>query len=148
MKKLFLLICVASLLLSCSDNKSNDEETLRHLKTVLWPEAYREQDTRLLDNILSDEFQMIDATGNWSNKENELEYIKNNKPSYDSFNYDIRRLDIFDDHTAVISGIGKIVNLANGERKITKYHSSNVLIKRNNEWKAISSHVSGVKSDQ
>lgn len=34
----------------------------------LWPRAYREQDTELLDRLLDDSFQMIDSEGKRSNK--------------------------------------------------------------------------------
>jgi ketosteroid isomerase-like protein len=123
----------------------NDEAVLRNLKEIEWAKAYREQDTKLLDRILADEFQMIDNDGNWSNKKLELEYNKNNKPLYDSFRFEIKRLDIFENGTAIIAGTGHITGKdKDGEYKI-EYQSSNVLIKRNGIWKAISSHVSGVK---
>ena len=36
-----------------------DEQTLRHFKTVLWPQAYRTQDVELLGQLLHDSFQDI-----------------------------------------------------------------------------------------
>jgi len=38
-----------------------DQATPRHLKELLWPRACAEQDIALLDSILADKFQMIDA---------------------------------------------------------------------------------------
>ncbi len=119
-----------------------EKETLRYLKEVEWPKAYREQDTQLLDRILGDDFQMIENNGDWSNKEKEMEYIQNNKPSYDSFSYEIKRLEILENGTAVICGTGHII--ADSIHSI--YQSSNVLIKRNGVWKAVASHVSGYKT--
>lgn len=125
---------------------TDDETQLRHIKTKLWPQAYRTQDSRLLDRILADEFQMIDASGEISTKAAELDYISKNKPDYKSFHFEIERLDIFENGTAVVAGQGTIIRVSeNGEQKIT-YRSSNILIKRNGVWKAISSHVSGVKT--
>ncbi|NNE67563.1 MAG: nuclear transport factor 2 family protein [Pyrinomonadaceae bacterium] len=124
---------------------SDDKAKLTHLKKVLWKKAYREQDTALLESILAEEFQVIFDGGEWSDKKGELEYIKKNRPDYDSFEYEIRRLDIFANGTAIIAGEGHVIGKnANGEYEY-KYQSSNVLIKRNGNWKAISSHVSGVK---
>ena len=134
------------LMVSCSAiAQTEDEMTLRHLKEVLWPKAYREQDTTLLDQILAAEFQMIDAQGNWSRKADELAYIKAHKPGYDSFWYDIKRLEVFENGTAIISGIGHIHSSGDDGPYQTEYHSSNVLIKRGKQWKAVSSHVSGIK---
>ena len=123
--------------------QKSDEETLRYLKEVEWAKAYREQDTKLLDRILADEFRMIDADGNWSSKKDEMDYISKNKPNYDSFRFEIKRLEIFENGTAVVAGTGHITG-KNNEYKIV-YQSSNILIKRNGIWKAIASHVSGVK---
>lgn len=120
---------------------SEDKDILRNLKEVLWPKAYREQDTVLLDKILGVDFQMVDAGGNWSNKAKELEWIKEHSMQHDSFYYEIKRLDILDNGTALICGTGHIIN----DSTETIYQSSNVLIKRNHGWKAIASHVSGIK---
>lgn len=128
-----------------TNSSKSDLEILRHLKEVEWPKAYREQDTKLLDRILADEFQMVTDDDNWSNKQKELEYIKGNKPSYDSFRFEIKRLDVFENGTAVVAGTGHIKGKdKDGEYKV-EYQSSNILIKRDSVWKAISSHVSGVK---
>ncbi|NAY91518.1 DUF4440 domain-containing protein [Muricauda sp. JGD-17] len=119
-----------------------DYQILTYLKEVNWPKAYREQDTILLNAILGDDFQMVDAQGNWSNKTMELEWIKKHASSYDSFFYEIKRLDVLPNSTAMICGAGHIYN----DTVHTIYQSSNVLIKRQGIWKAIASHVSGVKA--
>ena len=147
MKKLTLLICLlAGFLISfAQSNRAEDEKALRYLKTVEWPKAYREQDTALLDRILADEFKMIGSDGETSDKKAELEYIKKHKPGYTSFNFEIKRLEIFENNTAIVSGTGTIKGRdKEGEYEMT-YQSSNVLIKRNGLWKAISSHTSGDK---
>lgn len=139
------------LLVSCRESSQNkmsknlisseDEKLLRNLKEVQWPKAYREQDTILLDAILGDDFQMIDDVGNWSNKAKELAWIKEHAMQHDSFFYEIRRLDVLANGTAMICGTGHIFN----DSTETTYQSSNVLIKREGRWKAIASHVSGIK---
>jgi hypothetical protein len=153
MRKVIQRIALAVLLWSgyacTSESQSplspDDRDKLTRLKEVNWPRAYREQDTALLDSILAEEFQLIDADGEWSNKALELEYISKNKPSYDSFRFEIKRLDVFENGTAVIAGTGHIAGTnADGPYKMI-YQSSNILIKRKGEWKAVSSHVSGVK---
>ena len=125
--------------------QSEDEKVLRNMKEVEWPKAYREQDVALLDRILAEEFQMIDASGEWSDKEKELEWISNNKPGYDSLKFVITRLDIFENGTAIVAGTGIIHNEDAQGPYVMEYQSSNVLIKRDGLWKAISSHVSGIQ---
>ncbi|UJH68926.1 nuclear transport factor 2 family protein [Allomuricauda sp. SCSIO 65647] len=153
--KYFILSCGLLLLLACQQGKQElptaqtslqsvskeDSLLLRYLKEVQWPKAYREQDTVLLDKILGDDFQMIDASGNWSDKVGELEWIKANAMQHDSFFYEIKRLDVLPNGTALICGTGHIMN----DTVKTIYQSSNILIKRDGIWKAVASHVSGIK---
>lgn len=151
MKNLILLLFTFMLTLSCTRQKPDmvqtsiisdeDQQILRNLKEVQWPKAYREQDTLLLDRILGDDFQMVDASGEWSNKPKELEWIKENAMENDSFFYEIKRLDVLPNGTALICGTGHIFN----DSTETIYQSSNILIKRAGVWKAVASHVSGIK---
>ena len=129
------------------DNNSHesDEKALRYLKEVEWPRAYREQDTVLLERILADEFQMIGSDGEWSNKKEQLKYIASHKPTYESFRFKINRLDIFENNTAIVSGTGTISRKDKDGTYDLVYQSSNVLIKRGSQWKAIASHTSGDK---
>lgn len=125
--------------------RNTDALALRYLKEVEWPKAYREQDTFLLNRILADEFKMIDSDGEYSTKKDQMQYIKTHKPNYISFRFIIKRLDIFENNTAIVSGTGIIRKQdKNGEFDL-EYQSSNVLIKRKGVWKAISSHTSGDK---
>lgn len=128
-------------------DRAEDEKALRQLKEVDWPKAYREQDVALLDRILADEFQSVDAEGNWSTKAEEIDYIRKNKPSYDSFRFVIRRLEIFENGTAVVAGTGIIHGKDEQGPYKVEYQSSNILIKRGGLWKAIASHVSGAKRE-
>ncbi len=152
--KYLLTLTIVSILVGCTTPATNpvvitdeDEETLREFKTVLWPKAYGEQDTVLLDQLLHEDFQLIDDNGDKYSKSDELAYIAEYGPSYDEFDFKITRLDIFDNGTAVISGTGTMKGVNGAEAYITKYQSSNVLIKVGGEWKAINSHVSGVKEE-
>lgn len=130
---------------SFGQTQADDEKVLRYLKEVEWPKAYREQDTVLLDRILADEFKMIGSDGEWSSNKEELAYIRKNKPSYKSFKFNIKRLDIFENNTAIVSGTGVIQSKDDKGDYEYIYQSSNVLIKRNGIWKAIASHTSGDK---
>lgn len=128
---------------SAYGNESDDAAELRHLKVELWPRAYREQDTALLERILAEEFQMIDASGRWSTRRDELAWIAQHRPTYDSFEFEIVRLEIFENGTAVVAGTGTIRDSDEQGAYVANYQSTNILIKREGIWKAIASHVSG-----
>lgn len=122
-----------------------DEIALRYLKEVEWPKAYREQDTVLLNRILAEEFKMISSDGEYSTKNDQMAYIRTHKPAYISFKFVIKRLEIFENNTAIVSGTGTITKKDKDGQYDLVYQSSNVLIKRQGIWKAISSHTSGDK---
>jgi hypothetical protein len=148
-----LPLLITFLFLSCNENGDyaventstmnidTEKGKLRYLKEVEWPKAYREQDTILLDRILGEDFQMVTNDGEWSNKLKQLERIKETAMSHDSFRYEIKRLEILENGTAIIAGTGHITN--NNIESI--YQSSNILVNRNGIWKAVLSHVSGFK---
>lgn len=141
-------LCFIVVLASCNAMAASsveDETALRKIKEVDWPKAYREQDPALLDRVLADEFRMIDAEGVWSSKPEELEYVRKHKPSYDSFRFVIKRLEIFHNDSAVVAGTGIISNGRGADHVVTEYQSTNIFIKRDGRWQAIASHVSGVK---
>ena len=122
---------------------AEDEAALRRIKEELWPQAYFEQDTELLDRILAPEFQMVDGEGNWSDKEEEVDWVAANKPSYETFEFEILRLDVFANGTAIVAGEGRMRGEDETGAYRARYQSTNVLIKRDGVWRAVASHVSG-----
>lgn len=136
------LASIALALMSCATpapEAADDEATLRHFKKVLWPQAYRTGDVELLDRLLHDSFEMIDAQGKRSTKKAEMDFVRDNAWDPGEFEYRIDRLQIFDGSFAIIAGIGI------AERYT--YSSSNYFIKENGRWRAVASHVSGVERD-
>jgi hypothetical protein len=130
-----LLLCPLSIIAS-----DDDIESLTKIKLELWPKAYREQNTELLDRILHPSFEMIDAKGVRSSKLAELEYVATHQWKAKNFRYEIQRLDIYDSKFAVVDGEGVTDSY--------RYMSSNYFIKENGRWQAIASHVSGFKPIQ
>lgn len=131
------VLLTAVLLCASTVSLADDEETLRQIKTVLWPQAYRTQDVDLLDKLLHDSFEMLDAEGNRSTKLKELAYVRSNRWNPGEFEYRIERLDIYQARFAVVDGTGVAETYT--------YKSSNFLVKEDGEWRAIASHVSGLK---
>jgi hypothetical protein len=122
-----------------------DEQELRELKQELWPRAYRDGDAALLDRLLAAEFQLIDPQGGWSSKAQELERVARQRWVNRSFRFEIRRLDVFENGTAVVAGRGVVIGPESDPEGGYEYQSSNVLIRRDGRWQAIASHVSGVR---
>ncbi|MES2901549.1 MAG: nuclear transport factor 2 family protein [Pseudomonadota bacterium] len=139
-----ILLVLLAPLAHAGEPSAADRAALQQLKEVDWPKAYFTQDTKLLDRILGEDFQSIDANGEWSTKPKELEYIRQNKPWYDSLVYKIKRIEVLENGTAIVSGEGTILGKGKDGPATIKYQSSNVLVKRKGSWKAVASHVSGI----
>ncbi|MEM7367869.1 MAG: nuclear transport factor 2 family protein [Bacteroidota bacterium] len=148
MKTIFLFLPLV-FLLSCRSSSpfqasKSDIRFLHTLKEYEWPKAYREQDTLLLDRILGEDFQLVDANGLWTTKQDEISWIKSHAITPDSFYYEIKRLDFLENGTVILAGTGHSFQ----DSVETVYQSSNVLIKRDGVWKAVLSHVSGVTDQE
>ena len=136
---LLILIAFSSVLVpvAADTGATDDEQTLRHFKTVLWQQAYRTQDVALLGELLHPSFQMIDGEGGRSTRQEELDWVAGNAWDPGTFEYRIERLDIYGGHTAIVDGTGVAAKYS--------YRSSNVLIKEDGRWRAVASHVSGYR---
>jgi hypothetical protein len=123
-----------------------DERELRRLKEELWPRAYREGDVALLDSILAAEFRLIAPDGSWSDKAKELDEVAHSRWVNRSFRFEIRRLEVFENGTAIVAGRGVVLGPESDPAGGYQYQSSNVLIRRDGRWQAIASHVSGYRT--
>ena len=70
---------------------------------------------------------------------NQMKWIKGNAPKYDSFYFEIKRLEFFSQDDATVAGTGHI----NSDTTYSIHQPSNISTKRKDIWKAIVSHASG-----
>ncbi len=156
MKYLLHFFCIA-LLLSCSSPSAtpeiavvneNDASVVKDIQMIQWQKAYDEQDTVLLGKIFHDKFQLVDDNGDTYSKSDEMAYVANYGPTYDEFDFEIININLLANGTATIFGKGTMKGTDSGEAYITNYKVTNVFVKENGQWQAISSHVSGVKEER
>jgi Domain of unknown function (DUF4440) len=140
----FCLLFFVGTFTCLAQSKDADIKSLTHLREVEWPQAYKTQDTTLLNKILASEFQGIDAAGIVTNKQRELNYIKKHKPDYSSFQFTVIRLDIFENGSAIVAGTGTVKGIGKEGNYVMTYQSSNFFVKRDNRWQAVGAHISGV----
>lgn len=126
---------------------TGDLDELRHLKEVLWPQAYRERDVELLDSILHADFAMTGANGAISTRADELAQLPDSTWPHESFRFEIQRLDIYHGNTAIVAGQGRASGTGSDGPYCYTYQSTNVLIRSEGRWRAVTSHVSGVQRD-
>jgi hypothetical protein len=71
--------------------------------------------------------------------------VRRTTPGYDSLRFSIRRLDVFENGTAVVAGTGTVFGRDSLGPYTVSYQSSNIMIRRQGQWRAVASHVSGVQ---
>lgn len=145
-----LYFVVTSIFLVSSANAyspKTDEDYLMYLKEKLWPQAYKEQNVKLLDNILDPSFELVGMDGSRRNKQQELADLEKYAWPHESFSFTVSRLDIYQERFAVVSGQGKAMGKNEKGSYCFTYQSSNVLRKEKNTWRAVLSHVSGFKEE-
>lgn len=140
-------------ILSLSNAYANSDKTtyekdlayLTYLKQQLWPTIYKTSDVAGLDDLTHEDFVIVDANGVATSKPEELDFLKTYSWPHNEFAYDIQRINIFENNTAIIAGQGKASGKNEKGDYCFTYVSSNVLVKVSGKWKAIQSHVSGYK---
>jgi len=85
---------------------------------------------------------MIGSDGEYSTKKEQDSKSKHTNPII-SFKFEIKRFEIFENGAAIVSGTRTIHRKNDQGEYDLIYQPLNVLIKRNNDWKAISSHIGG-----
>jgi hypothetical protein len=83
---------------------------------------------------------LVEDNGQLSNKADELRWVRANRPPEQDFRYVIERLEIYGD-SALIIGLGTIQRQVDGAQKLTRYRSSNTLIRERGRWRALASQV-------
>lgn len=147
----FLSIVIAT---SCAPPAANDSpaskisekdrEALTELKTKILPTAYDEQDTDLLREVMHESYLLVDDGGLSYDKTHELEYVAQYASSYDSLSFEIEKLHVFPNGTAMIFGTGAIWGTDISGAYALSYKSTDFFLKTGDEWQVVSSHVSGV----
>ena len=123
----------------------SEELAIKELLKVTWPKAIVDKDKDQLDLILNDDYEKMDALGNWFNKESAMSksYISLFAP--DSIIVEVTRVRFMGIRNAL--AVTRSIEVSNNEegRYSTSYWSSHLLERRERSWKVVSTHVSGRK---
>lgn len=159
MMKTYLILAILALFVACNSQPATqtssqpaavvindqDVQTLTDLKIVSFKKAYEEQDTVLLNEILHDSYQLVDDGGEVYSKNDEMAYVAQYGPSYETFTYDILSLEVYENGTASMFGKGTITGSDIEGNYTQSYKETDVFVKEEGTWRAVTTHVSGVK---
>ena len=120
----------------------SEEDEIRRIESE-WGDAFEQRDFAALDRIMADEYILTDPLGNVRGKAESLNAIANNEVFFESTRSDNVNVRINGD-TAVITGRSTFRGRYKGWSMAGKYQYTDVLVKRQGSWQAMSSHITAL----
>lgn len=132
-------------------DRTLDEATLARIKKEVWPGFYRAQDADGLAAFLDDAFVNIGPDGAVTPRTKELAAVRAKAWTPANFRYEISEFIWLRDDLVIIVGNGSSDRTGDDGKPCRHVYTSSNLVKRAPDaplgWRALSSHVSGVKCD-
>lgn len=120
------------------------QDAVRELKEIeaRLARAWVERDRPFLEEILSDEWAVVDATGGIRGKKEVIaEAFETSALRVDSARIEDVAVRLFGD-TAVVRGRSEVAGSYNGENMAVSLRFTDVFVQRNARWLCIASHAS------
>lgn len=118
------------------------ENQVRQIE-IDWGVAFERRDMATLDRLMADEYILTDPLGQLRTKTETLAAIETNEVDFQSTQSDDVNVTIYGD-TAVITGRSTFRGRYKGWSMTGSYQYTDVLVKRNGSWKAVSSHITAL----
>ena len=120
----------------------SDEDEVRRIE-IEWGDAFERRDMATLDRLMADEYILTDPLGSVRSKAESLAALKTNEVLFESTNSDDVNVRINGD-TAVVTGRSTFRGRYKGWSMAGQYQYTDVLVKRQGSWKAVSSHITAL----
>jgi ketosteroid isomerase-like protein len=130
------------------DNNNNDGKTQQTLIKIEheWVDALAKKDADKLDHILASDWSMVTPTGKIVSKSEALNDLKSGTEHYDSVTMGDMNVRIYG-NTAVVRGSSEEKSQYNGQDTSGHYVFNDVFVKRDGNWKAVSTQLTRVTGD-
>jgi len=118
------------------------EDEVRQIESE-WGEAFEQRDVATLDRLMADDYVLTDPLGNVRTKAESLAAIETNRLRFESSESDNVNVHVNGD-TAVVTGRSTFRGRYKGWPMAGRYQYTDVLVKRSDSWKAVSSHITAL----
>lgn len=106
--------------------------------------AYVDRDVAALERLYADDYTVTDDEGVTTSKADEIARLKSGGAVYEATSYEDVRVRLYGD-VAIVAGRGTVKGRGRSGPFHTQYHSTNVFVNRDGQWRAVAAHISGVK---
>lgn len=135
-------LCATSL--PAADKSKDIEETIQKLEQE-WGDALVKRDQAVIDRIAADDWLLTDPEGKLVEKAKSDADLKSGAITFESFHLDELKVRVFGE-TAIAYGLETEKSKYQGKDTSGQYRFTDVFIKRNGRWQAISTHLTRVAS--
>ena len=108
-----------------------------------WGVAFERRDFNTLDRLMADEYILTDPLGHVRSKAETLAALEANEVQFECSSSDDVNVRIHGD-TAVVTGRSTFRGCYRGWSMAGQYQYTDVLVRRDGSWKAISSHITAL----
>ena len=138
-----LATCANTELLRAADEKSKDtEQAIKKLEGE-WANALVKRDQAVIDRIVSSDWMLADAEGNLVGKAKADADLKSGAIAFEAVHNDELKVRVFGE-TAIAYGLVTQKIKFEGKETSGQYRFTDVFIRRDGRWQAISTHLSRV----
>jgi ketosteroid isomerase-like protein len=140
-----LVVVLSTSSLPAADEKSKDvEHTILKLEQQ-WGDALVKRDQATIDHIAGADWVLIDTEGSILSKAKVDSDLKSGTIAFESFQLDDLKVRVFGD-TVIAYGLETEKSKYDGKDTSGQYRFTDVFIKRDGRWQAVSTHMSRVTS--
>ena len=126
---------------AAESNRPTPEQHLAKLEQD-WADSYLKRDPSFAQRITTNDFNFVDSSGVMMNKADYIKSIAGNTV-FTAFTIDQIKVRLHGD-AAVVTGVATI-NAKTGEKDESgKYAFTDIFVKQNGEWKAVSGQVTAI----
>ena len=122
--------------------RGDDEQQIRKIEQE-WLDAIVKRDAAYLQNLEAPDFAVTGPGGRTLNKEEDIKDTTSGETTFEKMT--IEKLTVrFYGETAIANGVAQVKAHTKGKNESGKYSWTDVFVKMNGEWKAVSGHVTAV----
>jgi ketosteroid isomerase-like protein len=139
---LFLVLAGPSFSQATDAARLDDEKQIRKIEQE-WLDAIVKRDAAYLQKLESPDFSVTGPGGRTLNKEEDIKDMTSGETTFEKMTIERLKVRFYGD-TAIANGIAEVKAHTKGKDDSGRYSWTDVFVKMNGEWKAVSGHVTVV----
>ncbi len=129
-----------------SPHSPSDEQQIRRIEQD-WLDAIVKRDASYLEKIEADDFIVTGPSGRTLNKQEDIKDTTSGETTFAKMTIDELNVRLYGD-TAIAHGIATVKAHTKGKNESGRYAWTDVFVKMNGEWKAVSGQVTAIAREK